>query len=360
MTTRFLPDRNRTPASSACCLIAAFWIAMMSAGCHTIDLSRDTLETPDAPMVEPAREMAMVSLPAYRIEPPDVIQIEMLKQVPLPPYRAEPYDVLQIQVTGTLPDQPIFNYYLVEAEGTVNLGPAYGTVRVVGMTLVQITAAIRAQLLQVLVRPDVSVQLSRSAGTQPVTGEYLVGPDGTVNLRQYGSVHVAGSTIAEANVAMEKHLAQYFDSPEVNVNVLAYNSKVFYIITEGANLGDSITRMPVTGNETVLDAISAVGGLSQLSSKDIWIARPAPDGFDCEQILPIDWDAITRGGSTATNYQLMPDDRLFIAEDRTIALTNMIGRMTGSIERSAGITSLSTSTIRSLQTTGRQYNRNRR
>ena len=159
---------------------------------------------------------------------------------------------------------------------------------------------------------------------------------------------------------LRKHLSQYFDSPEVAVSMLAYNSKVYYIVTEGANLGDSIVRVPVTGKETVLDAISNVGGISQLSSKNIWIARPAPGDFGCEQILPVDYDAITRGASTGTNYQLMPGDRVFIAEDETVALTNFVNKLTAPFERVVGFTSLTASTIRNVQTLGRAYNSRRR
>ncbi len=176
----------------------------------------------------------MVSLPAYRVEPPDILQIEMLKMVPLPPYRIEVYDVLKISAVGTIPDQPINDFFLVEGEGTVNLGPAYGTVRIGGMTIDEATEAITKQLLQILRQPEVSVQLMRTAGTQPVTGQYLVGPDGTINLRTYGVVHVSGKTVTEIKLALQKHLAQFFDSPEVSVDVLGYNSKVFYVITDGA------------------------------------------------------------------------------------------------------------------------------
>ena len=127
-------------------------------------------------------------------------------------------------------------------------------------------------------------------------------------------------------MALQKHLAQFFDSPEVSVDVLGYNSKVFYVITDGAGLGDNVRRIPVTGNETVLDAVAAVGGLSQLSSKEVWVARPAPGEFGCEQILPVDYAAITRGGSAATNYQLLPGDRVFIAEDNLIRLQQLPGQ----------------------------------
>ena len=104
------------------------------------------------------------------------------------------------------PDQPIDNYYRVEAEGVVNLGPAYGSVRVVGMTLEEAKKAIEAKLGQIVREPEVSVQLAQVYGAQPVTGQYLVGPDGTINLRQYGVVHVAGLTVTEARLVLQKHL----------------------------------------------------------------------------------------------------------------------------------------------------------
>ena len=222
-----------------------------------------------------------------------------------------------------------------------------------GMTIEEATEAITRKLQEVLAKPDVSVQLARTAGTQPVTGQYLVGPDGTINLRQYGMLHVAGKTITEIRTDLNKHLSQYFDSPEASVDVIAYNSKVFYVITEGAGLGDNVRRVPITGNETVLDALSAVNGLSQVSSTHIWIARPAPGGFGCEQILPVDYEAITQGGLAATNYQILPGDRVFIAEDDVTAFNNYLTKVTTPIERLLGIASLGTSTIRGFQTLGR-------
>jgi polysaccharide export outer membrane protein len=344
------------PVRSA--LLAAGLVALL-AGCRVIDPYDPRIEPPVPPAQQPARELAKVSLPSYRIEPPDILQVEMLKLVPLPPYRADVFDVLQIRVINTLPDQPIDNYFMIEAEGTINLGPAYGTVRVVGMTIDEMKAVIDKKLHESLRQPEVSVQLARVSGAQPVTGQYLVGPDGTINLKQYGVVRLAGKTVTEARLALQKHLSQYLDSPEVSVDVVAFNSKVYYIITQGAGLGDSVRRLPVTGNETVLDAVSQINGLSQVSSKKIWIARPAPNNFGCQQILPVDWDAITQAAKTGTNYQLMPGDRLFIAEDEMLTFNNVLGKVTAPVERLGGILSLGSSTIRSFQTMGRQYNQSR-
>jgi polysaccharide biosynthesis/export protein len=329
------------------------------AGCHAVDFYQPPMQTPVPPAMEPPRERSMVSLPAYRVEPPDILQIEVLKLVPLPPYRIEIYDFLQIRVLGTIIDQPIDGMFIVEAEGIVSLGPAYGTVRVSGMTIEEATEAITRKLQEVLAKPDVSVQLARTAGTQPVSGQYLIAPDGTINLRQYGVLHVSGRTVTEIRLELQKHLSQYFDSPEASVDVVAYNSKVFYVIQQGAGQGDNIRRFAITGNETVLDALSQVNGLSQLSSTHIWIARPAPGGFGCEQILPVDYGAIVQGAVSATNYQIMPGDRVFVAEDNVTAFNSFLAKVTMPIERLFGTTSLGTSSVRSLQTMGRGYNQSR-
>jgi polysaccharide export outer membrane protein len=334
-------------------------LVLVLAGCQTIDFYDQSLEEPCPPHMVPPREKEMMSLPVYRIEPPDVLQIQLLKQVPLPPYRLETYDVLQINVIGTLLDQPIAGFYLIEGEGQVNLGVAYGSVRVLGMTVEEAQEAIFQHLKQILAMPEVSVQLARTSGMLPVSGTYLVGPDGTVNLRQYGTVHLAGQTLVEGKRTLEKHLSQFFDSPEVVVEVGSFNSKFYYIITEGAGQGDNIVKVPITGNETVLDAIAQLRGLSSLSSTNIWIARPAPGGFGCVQHLPVDYVAITRDASTATNYQIFPGDRVFIAEDPTIALTNYLGKVAGPLERVVSIGGLFASTIRNWQSLGRGYNQNR-
>ena len=241
----------------------------------------------------------------------------------------------------------------------MTLGPAYGTVRVAGMTIDEATEVITRKLELVLTKPYVSVQLARTAGTQPVTGLYPVGPDGTINLRQYGVLHVAGKTVTEIRLELQKHLRQYFDSPEVSVDVVAYYSKVFYVITEGAGLGDNVRRVPITGNETVLDAVSMVNGLSQVSSTQIWVARPAPAGFGCEQILPVDYAAITQGGESATNFQILPGDRVYIAEDNVVAFNNWLIKLTTPVERLLGVSSLGTSAVRGFQTLGREYNATR-
>lgn len=328
-------------------LLAAATTALCS-GCTAFMAPREPIPAaPSAP--SPAspvpRELEMMSLPPYTIEPPDILLINAIKVVPKPPYVIEPFDGLLIRAAGALPDQPIADAFFVDPEGMIDLGPSYGKVKVVGLTIDGAKDAIRKQLSEVLEEPEVSVSLAVSSGAQQIVGEHLVGPDGRVNLGTYGSVYVTGLTLEGAREAIEAQLSEFLQEPKVIVDIFSYNSKKYYIITQGGGFGDNVAQLPITGNETVLDALAAVGGISQVSSTKIWIARPARNGAGCEQILPVDWEDITRGGSTATNYQLLPGDRVFIAEDPLVKFDAVFSRVTRPFERMFGFVSLGTASI---------------
>lgn len=317
-----------------------------STGCTAYMAPRDMhpADPPEPPISSPVpRELEMVTLPRYVIEPPDILLIEGVKLVPKSPHRIETFDVLLIRVEGEFPEQPIDDAYSVDADGTVNLGPTYGRVKVVELTIEEAEDEIRKQLGKILSDADVSVSLIASSGAQQITGQHLVAMDGRVNLGTYGSVYVAGMTLEQARAAIEEKLKEKLESPEIFIDVLAYNSKVYYVITQGAGLGDNVVRFPVTGNDKVIDAVANLGGVSQVSSKKMWIARPAPNGVGCEQILPVEWDKIAQGAVTATNYQLMPNDRLYIAEDKITNFNNFVGKLLNPFERIVGFVSLSTS-----------------
>jgi len=195
--------------------------------------------------------------------------------------------------------------------------------------------------------PIVNVSLVEMAGKQQIAGQHLVGPDGTVTLGSYGSVPVIGLTLAQAKTAVESHLQQYLEDPEVAVDVFAYNSKVYYVITQGAGLGDGVSKFPITGNETVLDAIANINGLTQISSKKIWIARPVPF-TDEVHVLPVDWQGVTAHGTTVTNYQIFPGDRVFIAEDKLVAFDTHLAKLLAPLQRAEGFILLTSGTAARL------------
>ena len=85
-----------------------------------------------------------------------------------------------------------------------------------------------------------------------------------------------------------------------------------------------------------------------MSSKNIWIARPAPGGAGCDVILPVNWNEITEGAATATNYQVLPGDRIFIAENKLIAIDAVLNQIIAPFERIFGFTLLGTQAIQTI------------
>jgi protein involved in polysaccharide export with SLBB domain len=327
---------------------------LLASGCHAlISRPQPRLAGPQVPPPVPSEsvptEKDKSTLPAYTIEPPDILVIEAVRVVPKPPYRIQATDVLGIESDVLAAEGAEPKSYLVDAAGRVDFGLELGKVKIGGLTEDEAVQAIREAFIKKdFSEPQVSVQLIQSSGMQPITGEHLVAPDGRVNLGTYGSVDVAGLTLEAAKQAIEAQLANYLDDPKVSVSVYAYNSKVYYVITEGAGLGDLVARLPITGNETVLDAISQINGLSRISSKKIWIARPNSLDAGCDTILPVDWKEITKGAATATNYQVLPGDRIFIAENKLVALDAALNNVIAPIERVFGVSLLGTQTIQTI------------
>ncbi|MCE9531044.1 MAG: polysaccharide biosynthesis/export family protein [Planctomycetes bacterium] len=209
---------------------------------------------------------------------------------------------------------------------------------------------------------------------QPISGQHLVNLDGTVRLGIWGSVAVAGMNLDEATEAIKQHvfkrtqndkrIADKFkvDKAEkllVVVDVLAYNSKPYYVIMDGAGFGEQIYSFPITGGETVLDALSRVNGLPDIASKrDIWIARRSPVPGMPEQILQIDYVGITQHAVAQTNYQVMPGDRIYVKAQRIFRFDRFLQKVLTPIERLLGITLLGSSTVNNISGRGLNNNNN--
>jgi polysaccharide export outer membrane protein len=295
------------------------------------------------------RELGMTSHPPRPVAPPDVLLIDAIRLVPKGPYRLEPLETLQINVSDTLPNQPIAGAFMISPEGTVNLGFNYGAVRVGGLTLDQAEVAIRKHLGGILKGPTVNLSVVQFRGLQQIRGEHLVRPDGTISLGMYGSLYVSGMNLGQIKCELEKYLAAYLVDPQLSVDLLSYNSQKYYVIFDGGGYGQQVFPLPITGNETVLDAISRVGGLAPVSStKRIILSRPSPVQMGCNQIMPVDWQAILHG-STATNYQIFPGDRIYVPANCLIEINNRLAQVLAPLETVFGATLLGTETAQTIR-----------
>ncbi len=177
--------------------------------------------------------------------------------------------------------------------------------------------------LDVINPPDLLiVNVPKAPPDQPLEGERLVRPDGTITLGDYGDLHVAGRAIPEIKTKIVTHLRKYFSDTDlgiadsdltkasgVEVTLAARNSVAYYVLGMVKTPG----RFPIDENLTVLDALQRSGGLNKIERNDaaIRLVREAVNG-NKPQTLSIDLRGIMTFGDTTTNYQILPGDRIYV------------------------------------------------
>lgn len=125
---------------------------------------------------------------------------------------------------------------------------------------------------------------------------------------QAGAVRDLPSSAVED---IERQLNLEVPRPEVgpiSVRIVSLSSKAYYVLGQVNSPG----RFVMNGQETVLDAILAAGGLTdQANRHKIILSRPSRP-CDSRVVLPICYNHITQLGDTSTNYQIRPGDRIVV------------------------------------------------
>ncbi len=211
--------------------VAAAVVLGLQAGCSSVGSAHASKKIPQPGVIDPCqpRELQMVSMPPYVVEPPDEMEISVK-----PP------------------------------------------------------------------SPDVS------------TTTLTVQSDGNIDFGFLGDIYVAGLTLEQVEMKIAQTMNGRVGAPKepYQVSVRLVNgsqSKSYYVLGTVTTQG----KFPVTGNDTVLDAILTAGLRSNSLPEKAYLVRPHPTGGP-DQILRIDWVGIKERGDTLTNYQIFPGDRIIV------------------------------------------------
>jgi len=157
--------------------------------------------------------------------------------------------------------------------------------------------------------------------TATVNAVYQVAPDGTIEVSGSGKVQVAGKTMQEAQQAVRAALAVSAAAQEA----VEIQRSEYYLVAVNADGVKKVTHVPLKGRETVLDAMKDV---TKPGNKIIWITRTTPGPSGKEQVLPVDWEGISRGDRSAFNYTLQAGDFFFVADEPARGLGRLYSAVT--------------------------------
>jgi polysaccharide biosynthesis/export protein len=132
-------------------------------------------------------------------------------------------------------------------------------------------------------------------------------PDGKISLRLLGDVKVVGMTAKEIAAKLEVLLSRYYGDPKVDVRVVSYESKKFYVYGMAGGVGPK----PYTGRDTLFDAVIKSGTNFLSWTSRVKVVRPA-HGETPVRIMEVDIDKMAKTGDWSQNILLEPDDIVYI------------------------------------------------
>jgi polysaccharide biosynthesis/export protein len=136
--------------------------------------------------------------------------------------------------------------------------------------------------------------------------------DGRINMPLIGKVDVSGLTPTEVEARIKGLLEKYINNPDVSVTVLEAGSKPISVIGAVTHPG----RIGITGNISLIQAITQAGGLANGYGRTLYVLRTAANGLT-EQIA-IDIDDLMVNGNPDLNLPLRANDVINVPIDSSI------------------------------------------
>lgn len=157
-------------------------------------------------------------------------------------------------------------------------------------------------------------------------------PDGKVSFEALGEIEVAGKTPQQVADILEQKVSQLYtlvgDSP-IDVRVVAYESKVFYVLGQVYMPGPKI----YTGRDTVLSAIADARVNPMAWVERIQVIRPSEDKNVRAKIFEVNFEDMRVHGDTSKNVLLQEGDIIYVPPTVLAALAMKVEEVIRPITR---------------------------
>jgi protein involved in polysaccharide export with SLBB domain len=142
-----------------------------------------------------------------------------------------------------------------------------------------------------------------------------VADSGKIDLPLLGQLSVAGETTTEARAQLEELLrAKYVNRANVSVVVKEFANKPVSVVGAVVRPG----FLNISGRWSLLQAISAAGGLNQSAGRKIYILRRGENGLS--DVLEIRSEDLLESSSSMWNIPIFPSDIVNIPARSTVTI----------------------------------------
>lgn len=138
-----------------------------------------------------------------------------------------------------------------------------------------------------------------------------VQPDGFVNLREVGDLHVEGLTAPEIAEKVHQRYSKILNDPVVTVTLTDFEKPYFIVGGQVAHPG----KFDLRGDTTLAEAIEIAGGFTDRSKhSEVLLFRKVSDNW--VEARKLNMKAMLRAGNLAEDLHLQPGDMLFVPQNR--------------------------------------------
>ena len=163
------------------------------------------------------------------------------------------------------------------------------------------------------------------------TGVYPVNLEGKIQYKFVGDIDVTGLNKKELEREIRVLLGKFVISPDVNVTILEYKSKVIYVLGEVGRPGKYFMKSEtINVREAVVEAGLPTTAASMRRSR---IITPSDDGK--AKTKNVDLFAVLYGGELKNNVEMKPGDILYVPATVMAKIMRVISPVTAPISATA-------------------------
>jgi polysaccharide export outer membrane protein len=137
--------------------------------------------------------------------------------------------------------------------------------------------------------------------------EVRISEEGMISLTLVGTVKASGLTLEQLQADLEKRYQEFIREPKVQVLVREYHSKEISVLGEVSRPG----LYKLTGNTTVMEVLSIVGGLSDNAAENLIVLRTQEKGKEPLNIV-VNTERLFTPGGASLNVQIRDGDVIHV------------------------------------------------